>query len=74
MALLRKCHTAPTTKNENITVAIVGRDLVDFQGVWLLNKSTVQIKLDAGELFGFNVGSYKDKTLGQWCCQTKGCS
>lgn len=48
------------TSNANLKVGIVKES----HEVWLINEAESVLELTAGELFGFNVGSFSERALG----------
>ena len=50
---------AKVSRNQNVRICVTGAD-----EIWLCNSADNEIVLDAGELCGFNVGSYKEKSVG----------
>jgi len=59
---LRQEGCAPIAREPNLHVV-----LTTLGSIWVLNKSQNQIVLPAGELFGFNTGSYVEVPAGYMC-------
>ncbi|CAE7210235.1 unnamed protein product [Symbiodinium microadriaticum] len=55
---------ATTTSNESVTLYITGGDNQSEKNLFLGNSSADPIVMSAGELCGFNVGSFKERSLG----------
>ena len=54
--ILAQCHAA---SHEQLAIAVTSE-----YEIWLLNESDTALDLHACELFGFNVGSFKEKAVG----------
>ena len=52
---------APYTKIPAVSVCVSADN-----HVYLLNGGSDEVVLEAGELFGFNLGSWKELALGPW--------
>ena len=53
--VLRVKAMAPYGKNPSVLVYISND-----QHIWLVNSGDAEVQLEAGELFGFNIGTWKE--------------